>query len=603
MTRDEGGIAGDVVASKERAGIAKHLQECELLQLDAEAALKMAGEVQRVVLKRGELLFRRGDESDSAYLLATGRMNAIVEHPGGVEEVVGIIRRGESIGEMGLLSGQPRSLSIRAHRESTLLRLSREVIESLPQASLIRFFQLVTQRSQSTINRLFSRHHEPELIAIVPWTAGLDVRGFVASLAQQWPAMEQCREVDYRDPGLESGVPAKAPGGSKITVFVRVDWEDKAAAVMACENADRVLCVVDRARANAIDPTSLELLGPGSGTNSRKDLVVLHPGEIDGVQAFLDSNDFDRYFNVRNLEVTDLQRAARILAGRSIGVTLSGGGIRGWAHVGALKALTEWGGTIDAVGGTSAGACLAGLWSITNETKVFMDLFRHLVRSVGNPLALPNLTFPIVSLLNGRRGTRALREIFGDRRIENLPINYYSVSCNFGQGKEALHRSGELWKWVRASSAVPGLLPPLVEDGQVYLDGGVVNNLPVNHMRDFLGPGGEIVAIDISDAGGERKDYYCPHEIGWLDSLLLRRRARRQGKAVPHLSETFIQSLLMGSQSRLVEYSKLADVVVRPELKNCGMLSTDQKDQLLHAGYEAAMKALQQHRWRNCGEG
>ncbi len=580
-------------------GIARNLKECELFRLSDEEALKLAARVQLLVLDRGELLFRRGDESDSVFLLTSGRVNAVAEQPDGSEELIGIVRKGETIGEMGLLSGQPRSLSVRAHRVSTLLRLDKSVIESLPHESLFRFFQLITKRSQATINRLFARHHEPELIAVIPWTDGVDVAGVVDRVVAQWPESDAVKVIDYRQDKARAGSAIRSLDNRKITVLSIVDWADKKAAMSACENADRILCIADGSRHDRLHPLSEEMVSHPNWGNTPIDLLIEHPSAIEQVQRFLSNYSFARYFNMRRHEVLDYQRVARVYAGRAIGLTLSGGGIRGWAHVGAMKAIREFGCPIDAVGGTSAGSLMAALWSLTSDTDALVDQFDSLVRSVGNPVSPLNFTWPIVSLLNGRRGTRSLKKLLGKNRIEDLVESYFCVTCNYGKRADAVHRQGELWKWVRASSAVPGLMPPLVEDGEMHVDGGVVNNLPVDHMRRYLGQGSEILAVDISDGSHTDRLFHCPPELTWLDSLLLRRRAKRLGRSVPRLTETFIQSLLMGSQTRVNENIRLADLVIRPDLRKCGMLVTRRNEDLIEAGYNAAMEALKQHEWRN----
>jgi NTE family protein len=148
---------------------------------------------------------------------------------------------------------------------------------------------------------------------------------------------------------------------------------------------------------------------------------------------------------------------------------------------------------IDSVGGTSIGAIIgAGVaadWSdeemLEKYRKAFVD---------GRPLR--DYTLPFVSLVTGRRVARLLREAFGARDIEDLALPYYCVSANLSVGKVHVHRSGPIWLWLRASSAIPGILPPVFHRSEVYVDGAVMNNLPTDIMRQQAV--GEIVAVDIS---------------------------------------------------------------------------------------------------------
>jgi NTE family protein len=95
-------------------------------------------------------------------------------------------------------------------------------------------------------------------------------------------------------------------------------------------------------------------------------------------------------------------------------------------------------------------------------------------------------TFPLVSLVSGRKVGRLLRREFGAACIEDSRLPFFCVSTNLTRGQAAVHRQGELWLWLRASVAIPGVLPPVIADNQVYVDGATINNLPVDVMREFV---------------------------------------------------------------------------------------------------------------------
>ena len=185
-------------------------------------------------------------------------------------------------------------------------------------------------------------------------------------------------------------------------------------------------------------------------------------------------------------------RIARLIAGEPKGLVLSGGGARGFAHLGVLRALEEAKVPIDVVGGASIGAIIgagyAAGWSISEMTQVYRSSF-----IAENPLS--DWTLPFVSLVGGRAVSRLLKEAYGRRDIEDLVLPYFCVSTNLTAGRSVVHRSGRVWKWLRASAAIPGVLPPVFQGGQVLVDGGVMNNLPVDVMRDGLVA--DVIAVDI----------------------------------------------------------------------------------------------------------
>ena len=157
----------------------------------------------------------------------------------------------------------------------------------------------------------------------------------------------------------------------------------------------------------------------------RAELVLLHDGELmRGVAArWLDKQPAMAHHHVAR--ASDIARVARLLTGRGVGIVLSGGGARGFAHIGIVKALREAGIRIDLVGGTSMGAILgAGVaqrWSIEELTERFRRAFVE-----AKPLR--DYTLPLVSLVSGRRVTRMLRHAFGDLTIEDLPLDFFCVS-------------------------------------------------------------------------------------------------------------------------------------------------------------------------------
>jgi NTE family protein len=188
----------------------------------------------------------------------------------------------------------------------------------------------------------------------------------------------------------------------------------------------------------------------------------------------------------------DQERLARLIMGRAVGLVLSGGGARGLAHVGVVKALREAGVPLDLVGGTSMGAivaaCLAVEW---DDVELTQRLRRAFVEA--NPLR--DYTLPFVALVRGRVMASLLRDAFGGTRIEDLWRPFFCLSTNLSSGRAVVHREGPLWRALRASAAIPGVLPPVIEAGEVLVDGGVINNLPIDVMRG-LGRG-PVIAVDV----------------------------------------------------------------------------------------------------------
>lgn len=270
-----------------------------------------------------------------------------------------------------------------------------------------------------------------------------------------------------------------------------------------------------------------------------------------------------------------------------VGLVLGGGGTRGAAHVGVLKVLTEAGVPIDRIAGTSIGAIIGGLYDAgvpldklekqvadNSVMKAFMNI----------PLSVRVATTPI-HLLPRIVGHKSYDGLFKGTRfrkflehelphspvnIEDLPTPYCAVALSLVDGHPHAFVKGDLVHAMQASSAVPELRRPVKVGDQLYVDGGVVSNLPVDQARTVLGAN-FIIAVDID----ERFEEVPIESFEKLGSVGLR---------------------LVTLELARSDYPQLmkADVVIHPQLNGIGLISRKRKDALraLQAGTEAAREAL-----------
>ena len=177
-----------------------------------------------------------------------------------------------------------------------------------------------------------------------------------------------------------------------------------------------------------------------------------------------------------------------------LGVALSGGGARGVAHAGALKALEEAGLKPDIISGVSAGSVVAVLYAAGASPDAIKEMFRGVNFSDFTKLALG--TGGLFSMEPFRRYiSRALRRF---SRIEDLPMPTYIGATNFDEGRPEVFTSGNLSMCVAASCSIPIVFPPVVINGVRYVDGGVLRNLPAWMIREKCH---RLIGINVSPAG------------------------------------------------------------------------------------------------------
>ena len=200
------------------------------------------------------------------------------------------------------------------------------------------------------------------------------------------------------------------------------------------------------------------------------------------------------YLHLRCDHRADAARLVRMITGTACGLVLGGGAPRGFAHLGVLRALEEAGVPIDVVGGTSVGALIGAFCALgLNDSERVERAVAAFTRS--GSLVRP--TLPLVAVSPGRRVDRLLAEHLGPGLIKDLPRRFFCVSANLTRAEEVIHDRGPLWPAVRASLSMPGIFPPVYSDGDLLIDGGALDTVPVEIMRGRVGSG-YIIAVDLS---------------------------------------------------------------------------------------------------------
>ncbi|KAI9142206.1 hypothetical protein BKA69DRAFT_1068943 [Paraphysoderma sedebokerense] len=281
---------------------------------------------------------------------------------------------------------------------------------------------------------------------------------------------------------------------------------------------------------------------------------------------------------------SDFARLARRLLGKSIGLVLGGGGARGLAHLGVITALEDAGIPIDVVGGTSIGSLVGGLYaresdhvSIYGRAKSFASRMSSVWRKV------LDLTYPVTSYFTGHEFNRGIWKCFHDVQIEDLWLNYFCVTTNVTFSRMDIHQSGYLWRYVRASMSLSGFLPPLCDNGNLLVDGGYLNNLPVDVMK---GLGVEtIIAVDVGSEDDTSPVHYGDSLSGWW-VILNRLNPFRRTAAIPSLAEIQSRLAYVSSVRQLEDAKTLPGVFyLRPSVTKFGTLDFGKFDEIFREGY------------------
>ncbi len=309
----------------------------------------------------------------------------------------------------------------------------------------------------------------------------------------------------------------------------------------------------------------------------------------------------------------DLHRLARRLCGKSVGLVLGGGGARGLAHIGIIRALEEAGIPIDIVGGTSIGAFLGALYARDADVVPMYGRAKKFAGRMGSMWRFAlDLTYPSASYTTGHEFNRGIFKTFGDSQIEDFWLPFYCNTTNISKSRAEIHTSGYAWRYVRASMSLAGLIPPICDEGSMLLDGGYIDNLTVAHMKSL---GTDLIfAVDVGALDDETPQSYGDTLSGFW-SLLNRWNPFSGIPNPPTLSDIQARLAYVSSVDAL-ERAKATPgcVYMRPPIEAYGTLEFGKFDEIYEVGYVYAREFLARLRsegtltgvidsWKGDGEG
>jgi NTE family protein len=521
-----------------------------------------------VEVPAGQDLVVEGGPAGSAYVVRQGRLEVFV---GGrrIREV----GPGAVLGELALLTGEPRSATVRARRDATVLELPREalegVLESEPHASRFLLGE-IAERLRTAAPASSAPPERPSVVSVVAAHRGAPVEEVASALTAR-----MATHLDVVHPGrvgpdglaraeLEHDrVVLVAAAGPEVDGAAPDDreWRD-----FCLRQADTVVLVA-RSDADVPEVSALE------GTSRRPEVVLVGPAPVPERRAAggaatelwqMTLVDGDVAVGVRPL--------ADRLAGRSLGLVLAGGAARSFASIGVLRELEDAGFHIDRLAGTSMGAVIAAAYAMANDAETFEEVcYAEFVRR--SPL-FDWETPPVRALAKGQRVVQALNRGLGsDTVFEGLPRQLRVVSVDLTSRERQVHERGGLVDAVVASCRLPVLWPPVPqEDGRLLVDGSVLDNLPTDLLveRDE----GPVIAVSIGTGGSP---------------------SRRSGRPkVPSLGETLLRTMTLGSGGAIEAARRCGAWVVAPSSAGSGLLEFHQFDRVVAAGRQAARVLLEQ---------
>ncbi len=593
--------------------IKAHLMSTELFKNLEKAVLdEVATQVEIIRVPGGEPLFQQGDPGDSLYIVINGRLRVTVNRERDYEEVVAEVGRDEMIGEMSLLTGENRSASVRAIRDTTLLRLSNEGCHHIAEKHPF----IVLHMARTLARRLSAMNRAPRMITalvnitLVGTNPNVDLSTFAIQLTEALGTIGATLHLSSRrverlwesermgQPSLDVGHNIKLENwlneqeGKYRFIIYEVDVTASHWTRRCLRQADRILLIGDTLLPHDRGPLETELPNPDTRrATAGVELVLVHPLEqvkFQNTDKWLKTRQVSAHYHVRWGVGADFARLARLLTGHGMGLALGGGGLRGLAHIGVMRALQESNITIDFIGGTSMGSIMAAQFAMGWD---YDTIIRANRKMWSDSWPMNDYTFPFIACLSGQKLDHALHQMFGETRIEDLTMRYFCVSTNLTTARLAVHQEGLLWKRIRASCSLPGIVPPEFDNDSMLVDGAVLNNVPGDIMKKLCG--GQVVAVDVSPREDLVFQPQCPERPPTKQIFWNQVNPFGEKTALPSLFDIVARSAMLSSASNTHLIREQVDLYLDIPMDQFGMSDVKSFNQIIDTGYQFACQQIE----------
>ncbi len=560
----------------------------------------------------GQTLFRQGDQESDLYLLVSGRLQVCIPDKIGGERKVAEIKRGEIVGEMAMFTGDKRTATIYAMRDSDLVRISRQAFERIIAAHpniMMYFIQFIVKRMQD-MSAVAQRHEKSLSIAVVPGSSDVPLTDFTRRLVESLALNGKTLHLSSASVDRHWGISGLAQESGTDPNSIRLNaWLDEQESsftniVYEADPADtswtkRCLQYADRsmiiARANADPkPGALEttLFAADSGVNRfHRILVLIHPDSCKlptGTSQWLRERQVESHYHVRQGSDADMQRLGRILTGNAVGLVLGGGGARGFAHIGIIRALNEAGIPIDMVGGTSMGSMIASMYAMGMDNQTMIAAQKEFITHK----PFNEFSLPFIAMVRSKRLDNIMVDLYKEVTIEDMWLNFFCISSNLTTAEMNVHRKGSLWRAVRASTALPGIVTPVIEDNCLLVDGGLFNNVPADIMKGICG--GNVIMVNVSPEedlliSDQFKKTPSDMEVLWSHLNPFKEKI-----TFPRIQDIMMRTIMVGSERMKNQTSKSADYIFSPNLDRFGLLGFEAIDDIVAAGYSYGKERIKE---------
>lgn len=554
----------------------------------------------------GETLFVEGDLCNNLFLIAGGRLRLPLHRE--KEKIFLELGRGALIGELAALTKAPRQTSAYAVRDTLLLSLTKESFDNLLEEFPHELIELIAPSilRLSKTNKLQNSYGSREILfyfddpsmskAVVEMAKNMLQKYGSCKVVSRECLSKDLYNIDIQSDKILSDVNFIAWFINQSVDYVYniyqvekdfTNWGKK-----CCRECDRALIFCRAEKIDELQKQTYDIIKEAERVNKTIDIVLIHPEDTKlpsqtkrWLQKFPDLN----IYHIRENSKKDLARVIRLVSGNGVSLALWGGGAPSLVQLGLLKAIDELGIPVDSVAGTSSGSYIAALIAMDYSPSEIIEIIKYM-EPQGTRKWL-DFTIPIISLAKGIKKNNSIKDLFKDLLIEDLWIQFFAVSTNLYTNKVYVPREGKVWEAVGFSTGIPIIYPPLTNDeGELIVDGAILNNQPVDIIQKHIKPGRVITSFMETPKLRKVDKNYAKKPL-W--KFIKNKINRSNNNFYLSILDIIHRLMMMSSRVHSANISNNADFCVKFPPCNIGLFENtpNNVDHLVEIGYRRTMES------------
>ena len=572
--------------------------------VDTKTIKELKKDISWKTLNDSEILFNEGDIGDSCYIVMSGRVQALKNYGKDNEVVLGELKKGDIIGDMALITGEKRSATIKASKLSRLIYISKksfdQVMYSNPKALM--------EVSKTLINRLKFQDKKEKInkniiigiLSLVDNKTNQDFYSILDNNLQLFGNTENLTELtshlDSNKDSLDFEILLEnIVSNNDFLILHSNDVNDIKWKENILKYSDKVIVIGNPKELNSISKEELQIFNNYTELNLDKIWLVLNHSEDTVVPSntkkIINDRNGIRTFHIKNNNENDIKRIVRFLTKQTIGLTLGGGGAKGFSHFGVYKAMNELNIPLDIIGGTSAGSIVASQIALGHSFEEIIEKNKKV-----NALRMfKEYGLPYISLIKSNKIEQAAKISAEDRDIEDLWIPFFAPATDLTNSKLIVFNKGPLWEAIRSSGALPGIVLPHFMNENIIVDGGLMNNLPVDIMRNNYG--GKIICSSCSlDKSMKTSIKGIPNQSKMIFNKLFNKSSfEKKYGYVPTVTDIIFKTSVVASASQINNNINMSDLFLELPTSEFGLTDFNNKAMLemIDIGYNYSKPKLE----------